>query len=62
MADSITALLNESMTSKRGVTLALAFGTVALVVTEVTDSTVSGRSQQYDRIVVRLDRVDAAYM
>lgn len=62
MSDAIVALLKESMADGRGVTLSLSGGPIALVVTEVTDTTVTGRSQQHDRIVVRLDQVQAAYM
>ena len=62
MSDPLIALLNDSMANKRGVTVALNSGPVALVVTEITDTTVTGRSQQHDRIVVRIDQIQAAYM
>ncbi len=60
-SDPLIDLLKTSMGEGRGVTLELGSGTVALVVTEITDIHVVGRSQQYDRIVVRLDRIEAAY-
>ena len=60
--DAILAILNESLSSKRGVTLVLSSSTVGLLVTEVTDTAVTGRSQEYDRIAVRIDRIQAAYM
>lgn len=62
MADSIVALLNDSLANGRGVTVVLNSNTVAMVVTEITDTAVVGRSQQHDRIVVRLDKIQAAYM
>lgn len=62
MTDPIVVLLNESMASGRGVTLAIGSGPIAMVVTEITETIVTGRSQEYDRIVVRLDQVLAAYM
>ncbi len=61
LSDPLIDLLNQSREKKRGVTLALSSGTVAMVVTEITDIHVIGHSQQYDRIVVRIDRIEAAY-
>lgn len=60
-SDPLTDLLKASMSDKRGVTLALVSGSVALVVTELTDAYVLGRSQQHDRIVVRREHIQAAY-
>jgi len=42
------------------VTVFVGSASVALVVTEIADGFVIGRSQQYEHIVVRLDRIDAA--
>ena len=50
--------LEKSRTDKKGVTLLVGGTTVALVVTEVFDGFVIGRSQQYDRIVVNLEKID----
>lgn len=43
----------------RGVTVHVQGSTVALVVTAVEAGFVIGRSAQHDRIVVRIDRIDA---
>lgn len=51
--------LEKSRTDKKGVTLVVGGTTVAMLVSEVNDGFVIGRSQQYDRIVVKLDKVDA---
>ena len=59
--DPLIDLLQTSMTNKSGVTVALDSSSIPLVVTELTDTYVIGRSQQYDRIVVRIDRIQAAY-
>ena len=59
--DPLLELLQASLNDKRGVTLALEGSTTALVVTEISDTYVVGRSQQYDRMVVRLDRIQAAF-
>lgn len=59
---SIIALLNDSKANGRGVTVVVGSNTVALVVTEITDTAVLGRNQQHDRVVVLLDKIQAAYM
>lgn len=58
--NAIEQSLENSRTSKRGVTVHVGGASVAMVVTEVADGFVIGRSQQYERIVVRIDRIDAA--
>ena len=58
--NAIEQSLENSRTNKRGVTVYVGSASVAMVVTEIADGFVIGRSQQYDRIVVRLDRIDAA--
>ena len=58
--NAIEQSLENSRTSKRGVTVYVGSASVAMVVTEISDGFVIGRSQQYERIVVRLDRIDAA--
>jgi len=52
--------LENSRNDKRGVTVYVGSASVAMVVTEIADGFVIGRSQQYERIVVRVDRIDAA--
>lgn len=59
--DPVTELLKESLANKSGISLQLTSGTVAMVVSELDLGWVVGRSQQYDRIVVRRDRIEAAY-
>lgn len=59
---ALIELLNESLTSKRGVTVVVGSTTIALVVTALDDHYVTGRSQQYERIVVKLGKISAAYM
>ena len=60
-SDPMIDLLKASMSNKRGLNVVLDSGPLALVVTEVTDTHAIGRSQQYDRIVVRIDQIQAAY-
>jgi hypothetical protein len=57
--NALETSLENSRTQKKGVTLVVGGSTVAMLVTEVADGFVVGRSQQYDRIAVRLDKVDA---
>ena len=59
-ADPLRAVLEASRDSKLGVTVVVAGHEVAMVVTEIAGDYVIGRSQQHDRIVVRVDRIDAA--
>lgn len=58
-ADPIETALLEARDAKVGVTLVVGGAEVALLVLEVRDGVVIGKSQQHDRIVVRLDRIDA---
>ena len=60
--DALRRVLNASMSEKRGVTLVADGATIALVVTEIGESWVAGRSQQYDHIVVKISEISAAYM
>ncbi len=53
-------LLLESMSKGRGITVHAAGATIALVVTSLEPCCVIGRNAQSSRIVVRLDRIDAA--
>ncbi len=57
--NALETSLENSRSQKKGVTLVVAGSNVAMLVTEVADGFVVGRSQQYDRIAVRLDRIDA---
>ena len=53
-------LINASLENKTGLTFFLNGQALPAVVTEVIDGhTVIGRSQQYDKIVIRLHRVNA---
>jgi predicted metal-dependent phosphoesterase TrpH len=58
--DPLRTLLEASRESKQGVTVVVAGREVAMVVTEIAGDFVIGRNQQHDRIVVRVDRIDAA--
>lgn len=58
-ADAIETALLEARDAKVGVTLVVGGAEVALVVVEVRDGVVIGKSQQHERIVVRLERIDA---
>lgn len=54
------ALLAQSMEQKFGVYFFIKGQVIAGVVTKINDDrTVEARSQQYDRILIRLDRVEA---
>lgn len=57
--NALETSLENSRTQKKGVTLIVAGSTVAMLVSEIADGFVVGRSQQYDRIAVRLERIDA---
>lgn len=59
-SDPLHRALERSRDDKHGITLVIAGRDVALVVTEITSDYVIGKSQQHDRIVVRIDRIDAA--
>lgn len=57
---AIRALLEQSREKQRGVTLHVNGASVSLVVTEIADGVVVGKNQQSSRIVVRMERIDAA--
>jgi hypothetical protein len=56
--DPLRAALMESREKNRGVVLHFSGSTVAMVVTAIDGTYVTGRSQAVARIVVRLDRID----
>lgn len=56
---SFEQMFESSRSDKKGLTLYVQGQTVAGVVTAFSDEVVEMRSQQYDRIVVRIDRIDA---
>lgn len=56
---SFEQMFESSRSEKKGLTIYLQGQTVAGVVTAFSDEVVEMRSQQYDRIVVRIDRIDA---
>lgn len=59
-ADPIRQTLEQAKeSSARSVTVHVNGSAIALLVTEVSSSHVIGRSAQHERIVVRLDRIDA---
>ena len=58
--EPLKSLLMESMSKSRGITVHAAGATIALVVTSIEPCCVIGRNAQSSRIVVRLDRIDAA--
>lgn len=60
--DPLLETLNTSLSEKRGVTVALSGTTIPMLVREVRDGYVIGASQAHDRIVVRLDAIEGAYM
>lgn len=58
--DALRQTLEQAKeTSGRSVTLHVQGSTIALLVTEVSAEHVIGRNAQHDRIVVRIDRIDA---
>lgn len=60
--DPILALLQTSLNEKRGVTIHFPGGSVGARVTRITGGAVEGTSQQFERIVVRLEHVIAVTM
>jgi hypothetical protein len=56
--DPLRAALMESREKNRGVVLHFSGSTLAMVVTAIDGTYVTGRSQAVTRIVVRLDRID----
>ena len=56
--DLLRSTLMESREKNRGVVLHFGGSTVAMVVTGIDGTYVTGRSQAVTRIVVRLDRID----
>jgi hypothetical protein len=59
-SDPLRLTLEQSRDSKQGVTLIVGGHDVALMVIQITSDYVIGKNQQHDRIVVRIDRIDAA--
>jgi hypothetical protein len=59
-SDPLLAILEQSRDDKRGVTLVVDGRDVSLLVTEIGRAFVVGKSQQHERIVVRIDQIDAA--
>jgi hypothetical protein len=57
--DAMRSALEQSRDEKRGVTLVVGGRDVGLLVTEINGDYVLGKSQQYEKIVVRIDRIDA---
>ena len=57
--DPLRALLLESISKNKGVTVHTGGAAIGMVVTAIDGCCVFGRSQQSSRIVVRLDRIDA---
>jgi hypothetical protein len=57
--EAFKELLTTSQVEKKGLTFYVKGATIAAVVTKFDDKTVEGRSQTHDKIVIRLDRVDA---
>lgn len=58
-ADPMRAALEQSREEKRGVTVVVGGRDVGLLVTEINGNYVVGKSQQHEKIVVRMDRIDA---
>jgi hypothetical protein len=58
--DPLLSILEQSRDEKRGVTLVVDGRDVGLLVTEIGKDFVVGKSQQHERIVVRIDQIDAA--
>jgi len=56
--DPLRAVLAESKDKNRGVTVYTHGASIALVVISLDEHYVVGRSQQANRIVVRIDRID----
>jgi hypothetical protein len=59
-SDPLLSILEQSRDEKRGVTLVVDGRDVGLLVTEIGKDFVVGKSQQHERIVVRIDQIDAA--
>ncbi len=60
--DWILSVLRSSMETKKGITLHVRGQSVSMLVTNIGDQFVEGRSQQASRIVVRLASIDAAIL
>ncbi|MFQ5569444.1 MAG: hypothetical protein ACE5G0_07195 [Rhodothermales bacterium] len=55
-------LLERSQKEKRGITFYLHGQTIAGVVLKINEDTVVAYNQTYDRIILRMDRVEAVAM
>jgi len=58
--NSIASILQASLQNKKGVTLYVKGQIIAMLVTALGNHQVEGRSQQFGRIVVKIDSIDAA--
>lgn len=58
--DPLRAVLLESKEKNRGVSVYVDGNSIGMVVTAIEGDYVIGRSQTTSRIVIRLDRIDAA--
>lgn len=54
------SMLQASLQNKKGVTVYVKGQTIAMLVTALGSALVEGRSQQFGRIVVKIDSIDAA--
>jgi hypothetical protein len=59
MPDQFKALLTQSQEEKFGITFYVNGQTIAALVTGFDDQIIEGRSQAHDRILIRVDQVDA---
>lgn len=57
--ETFKELLTASQVEKRGLTFYVKGVAIPALVTKFDDKIVEGRSQTFDKIVIRLDRVDA---
>ncbi len=58
--NGIVSILQASLQNKKGVTLYVKGQSIAMLVTALGNAQVEGRSQQFGRIVVKVDSIDAA--
>lgn len=58
--NGIVSILQAGLQTKKGVTLYLKGQSIPMLVTSIGNAQVEGRSQQFGRIVVKIDSIDAA--
>ena len=58
-ADPVREALAAALDAKRGATLLVDGGSIVMVPTAIDERHVRGRNQQFERVVVRLDAIDA---